>query len=543
MEACNVSGAGLVSAKGGPSRAEGSGAGGGGRVSIRAGHVSSQLVECPLLSTLIFGPNTWRLLTIDDLPLCSFVALLQALTSSGGATSGSYSCAGAAGTVFLANGTSFLLILDNANEKSASTTYTPFPGDLNGVQLTQLNISRKASVELRQAKSNNDVRAYGFDLDASSKVTGDSVVIDTSNASVRGSITGSTTVWLHNAQSGAGTVTVHGGSAMACSSCKLKMSLTASDVTLLGSISTGTGEIKGLKSLTHSGNLAVSGSLLSIEAGTASISGTVSCSGGACSSLVSVNETLEMGGSLSCTNGKCSLSLRSGGNMISTGTISCSGNSQCLVDVASGSSAVLSGSMTGSDIRMVVAEALQLQGTVSTSGQGYAEETGDGKGNRPSYSGSSTSYYRVSGSGGGHGGDGATSCYRYHASYGPSPSSTIPSQHHPTFWCFFSIQTALLTHFRVCCLDAGVLGGLSYGSSSFPRTFGSGGGRSCYAYGSCSYHGKGGSGGGRIYMNASSIEITSGATVSADGTQGELYSSTRYCHFHAYVIIPALTMR
>ena len=228
----------------------------------------------------------------------------------------------------------------------------------------------------------------------------------------------------------------------------VKISLTRSDVTLLGSISAGTGEIQGVRSLTHSGNLAVSGSLLSIEAGTASISGTVSCSGSACSSLVSVNETLEMGGSLSCTNGKCSLSLRSGGKMISTGTISCSGNSQCLVDVASGSSAVLSGSMTGSDIRMVVAEALRLQGAVSTSGQGYAEETGDGKGNRPSYSGSASGYYRVSGSGGGHGGNGATSCYRYDSSYGPSPSSTIPylHKHHPPCSCFLSIQTALLTH-------------------------------------------------------------------------------------------------
>lgn len=322
----------------------------------------------------------------------------------------------------------------------------------------------------------------------------------------------------------------------------VKISLTRSDVTLLGSISAGTGEIQGVRSLTHSGNLAVSGSLLSIEAGSASISGTVTCSGSACSSLVSVNETLEMGGSLSCTNGKCSLSLRSGGKMISTGTISCSGNSQCLVDVASGSSAVLSGTMTGSDIRMVVAEALQLQGTVSTSGQGYAEETGDGKGNRPSYSGSSSSYYRVSGSGGGHGGNGATSCYRYDSSYGPSPSSTIPylHKHHPPCSCFLSIQTALLTHFRV---DAGVLGGASYGSSSFPRTFGSGGGRSCFAYADCRLHGKGGSGGGRIYMNASSIEITSGATVSADGTQGELYSSARYCHFHVYVMIPALAIR
>jgi len=390
MEARNVSGGGLVSAKGGPSRG-GSGAGGGGRVSIRAAHVSSQL----------------------------------ALTSSGGATSDSYACAGAAGTVYVANGTSLLLIFDNSNENSDSSTSTPFPGDLNGVQLTLVNISRKASVDLRQAKSKNDVRSHGFDLDASSKVTGDSVVIDTSNASVRGSITGSTTVWLHNAQSGAGTVTAHGGSTIGCSSCKLKMSLAGSDVILRGSISAGTGEIQGLRSLTHSGYLAVSGSLLSIEAGTASITGTVICSGSACSSLVSVNKTLEMGGSLSCTGGKCSLSLRSGGDMRSSGDVSCSGNSQCLVDVASGSSAVLSGSMAGSDIRMVVAERLRLLGTVSTSGQGYVEEAGDGKGNKPSYGSSYDSGYRVSGSGAGHGGNGAGACFRYSSSYGSIPSGTV----------------------------------------------------------------------------------------------------------------------
>jgi hypothetical protein len=365
------------------------------------------------------------LLATDGLLPFASGALWQALTSSGGATSDSYACAGAAGTVYVANGTSLLLIFDNSNENSDSSTSTPFPGDLNGVQLTLVNISRKASVDLRQAKSNNDVRSYGFDLDASSKVTGDSVVIDTSNASVRGSITGSTTVWLHNAQSGAGTVTAHGGSTIGCSSCKLKMSLAGSDVILRGSISAGTGEIQGLRNLTHSGNLAVSGSLLSIEAGTASITGTVICSGSACSSLVSVNKTLEMGGSLSCTGGTCSLSLRSGGDMRSSGGVSCSGNSQCLVDVASGSSAVLSGSMSGSDIRMVVAERLRLLGTVSTSGQGYVEDAGDGKGNKPSYGGGSIEYYRVSGSGAGHGGNGAGACFRYSSSYGSIPSGTV----------------------------------------------------------------------------------------------------------------------
>ena len=45
MEACNVSGAGSVTATGGQSVA-GSGAGGGGRISIRAGLVSPELVDC-----------------------------------------------------------------------------------------------------------------------------------------------------------------------------------------------------------------------------------------------------------------------------------------------------------------------------------------------------------------------------------------------------------------------------------------------------------------------------------------------------------------
>ena len=308
----------------------------------------------------------------------------------------------------------------------------------------------------------------------------------------------------------------------------LKMSLSGSDVFLKGSISAGTGEIKGLQSLTHSGTLAVSGSLLSIEAGTASIRGTVRCSGSACSSLVSVNRTLEMGGSLSCTSGKCSLSLRSGGNMTSSGTVSCSGNSQCLLDVACGSSAVLLGSITGSDIRMVVAESLQLVGTVSTSGQGYVEKAGDGRGNQPYYGGSSSYYsssYRVSGSGAGHGGNGAVACFRQDSSYGSIPEGTARHCMMITLILARMLACAIAGACRteIVCIEPG---GVSYGSSSFPRTFGSGGGRSCYYYGDCRYYGTGGSGGGRIYMNASSIEIVSGATVSADGEQGEAWSSS-----------------
>ena len=110
--------------------------------------------------------------------------------------------------------------------------------------------------------------------------------------------------------------------------------------------------------------------------------------------------------------------------MTTTGTISCSGNNQCLVDVASGSAARIGGAMTGSDIRLVIAGSLHLLGAISTTGQGYGEVAGSGKGSKPGYSGSNSDY-RVAGSGAGHGGDGADGCYRYSSSYGTLPSGTI----------------------------------------------------------------------------------------------------------------------
>ena len=225
---------------------------------------------------------------------------------------------------------------------------------------------------------------------------------------------------------------------MTCSSCMLQMSLTGSVVVLQGNISARNASIKGLQNLSHTGSIYASGSQMVILSEAATIHGTVTCSGAGCSSLVSVNETLELGGSLSCTSGECRVSLRSGGDMISTGnifcsgtsgesilsmssgggmistgTVSCSGNNQCLVDVASQESASFEGSISGSDIRMIVAASLQLKGIISSSGQGYAEESGPGAGNTPTYSGGSTNTYATSGSVGGHGGYGAATCWNF----------------------------------------------------------------------------------------------------------------------------------
>lgn len=347
-------------------------------------------------------------------------------------------CSGAAGSVYVLNGTSTSLVLDNSDRSSALTTRTPFPLDLSGVHLSQLNISGKAYVDLRETARNNDVRAQWLDLDEDSIITGDKVIIDTSNATIRGRITGTLAVWLHNTRSGAGTVTAFSGSVMTCSSCMLQMSLTGSVVVLQGSISATNTEIKGLRKLSHTGSMHTSGSQMVILSEAATIHGTVTCSGAGCSSLMSVNETLELGGSLSCTSGECRMSLRSGGDMISTGntfcsgtsgqsilsmssgggmistgTVSCSGNNQCLVDVASQESATFEGSISGSDIRMIVAASLQLKGIISSSGQGYAEESGPGAGNTPTYSGGSSNTYATSGGGGGHGGDGAATCWNF----------------------------------------------------------------------------------------------------------------------------------
>jgi hypothetical protein len=369
----------------------------------------------------------WKALTIvqESASLCADGCCLcvQTLRTSGGSTSSGYSCAGAAGTLYVLNGTASSLTFDNGGGSSASSTCTPFPTDLNGVQLSSLNVSGRTCLDLRQAGSYNDVRAYELDLDVNSKITGDSVVIDTSNASLRGSITASSALWLHNAQSGAGTVTAFSGSTITCSSCTMRMTLAGSNVRMHGAITATVAEVRGLQSISHTGSLRVMGSQLMVEAGTASMGGTVTCSGAACSSLVSVNGTLEVGGAVSCTNGKCRLSMRCGGSLRSTGTISCSGNSQCLIDLAIGGSAQLGGSTRGSDIRIVAADGLEVLGRVATDEQGYIEYLGDGKGARSSWSTSYTySSFRVSGSGGGHGGDGASSCYRYSSSYGSIPS-------------------------------------------------------------------------------------------------------------------------
>ena len=64
--------------------------------------------------------------------------------------------------MFLRNGTVSSLLLDNrGNANTASTTYTPYPRDLSGVQLGSLSIVANANVAMRSSGSNNDMCAAG----------------------------------------------------------------------------------------------------------------------------------------------------------------------------------------------------------------------------------------------------------------------------------------------------------------------------------------------------------------------------------------------
>ncbi len=249
----------------------GSGAGSGGRLAIKAGDASSSLD----------------------------------VSAAGGATSSGYTCGGAAGTVYVVNGTTSSLIFDNSDGSSDSSTCTLFPPELSGVQLRQLSILREAFVDLRQSVKNNDVRAYLVDVDGSSKMTGDRIVIDTSTANLRGEITCTSALELHNAQSGVGLVTADTGSSMTCSSCTVKMSLDGSHVTLQGTVSASTLEITGVERISLAGSLTANASELAIAAGSANISGTATCSGSALFSRLSVPSTLDLGSnSTPCLEGQ-----------------------------------------------------------------------------------------------------------------------------------------------------------------------------------------------------------------------------------------------
>ena len=151
-------------------------------------------------------------------------------------------------------------------------------------------------------------------------------------------------------------------------------------------------------------------------------------------------DSLSVNGSMSCTTGQCRIQLTSGAMLAVRGSVWCGGTSMCLVDVQAGGDASVSGSIAGSDVRVVAAGTVNVSGTISASGQGSPANSGAGKG-LPGASGSSSSdsYLLVSGSGGGHGGSGASGCYLY-------SSGSLPA------------------------------GGVSYGTASAPSSIGSGGG-------------------------------------------------------------------
>ena len=100
------------------------------------------------------------------------------------------------------------------------------------------------------------------------------------------------------------------------------------------------------------------------------------------------------------------------GKVLVMGTIACT-SSLCNVALEGNEIEVKpSGNIRGADI-VLRAQNIIAKGIISSSGQGYAEESGPGAGNTPTYSGGSSNTYATSGGGGGHGGDGAATCWNF----------------------------------------------------------------------------------------------------------------------------------
>ena len=116
--------------------------------------------------------------------------------------------------------------------------------------------------------------------------------------------------------------------------------------------------------------------------------------------------------------------IRAKGKISVLGTIRCI-SALCPLELEGGQIEVGKiGNIQGGDVIMK-SEKITVQGSISTTGQGYAEEEGSGKGSRPLAIYSSHSSWRVAGSGAGHGGAGADACYSFSSSYGSKPSGTL----------------------------------------------------------------------------------------------------------------------
>jgi hypothetical protein len=295
------------------------------------------------------------------------------------------------------------------------------------------------------------------------QIAGGTLRLVTSNATVGGTVTGTTLVMMRAAE-----VRVNYGGVVACVGCQVDIELAGSGsalsalrlageikaqtvglsadvVEVTGSQTAWTGAVtikadqmvvgSGAAVTVSAGSSILPAAAMHLEVGVLAVQrgSSVVCSGSGCMAVnVSARDEVLIAGSLSCTPLRCGI----------------------LIDVGSNATVSVSGTLRGGDLNVTALCSVYINGSVSADGLGYGGGSGDGPGVGPTPGTSASSYpqyFYGSGGGGGHGGMGANSCYK---------SSSGSSYLNPQVYG----------------------AGKAYGSASEPSSFGSGGGTGMALY-------------------------------------------------------------
>ena len=153
-----------------------------------------------------------------------------AVSARAGAGSAGYAgCGGAAGGVFSRDTTGGVLVVSNEQVSSASGIVTPYPGDLSGYVLAGLDVKGGARLYADKSSSNNNLTSASIMVSSGSAITGDTIGMMTTNATIAGTVA-CTTLAKVRAMAGLQAIqmSVAGGGVVSCVGCEVDIKLVGS---------------------------------------------------------------------------------------------------------------------------------------------------------------------------------------------------------------------------------------------------------------------------------------------------------------------------
>ena len=408
-------------------------------------------------------------------------------------TSSSTGCPGAAGTIYISDSAGKALVVDGIDNDLAEGIETAYPWDLHGRLIRKFEIKGNARVSVSGTSTNNNIASSSIVVGPDAKLSGDFISIAATNVAVDGIVASTLQVRVRAAGNGHANLTIGQGGSISCVGCTadIKLGRSGSDSVLRLDgemkiatlwLSTDLVLVDGSSALLQAtGDAIVDASEVSISQGssvslgaTAVNANAVSISQGSSVSFGALSvkaETMDVvDGSSVTVSGASSPTSSSGDHdghaamrlslserlVVQAGSgVVCSGNgcaavqvsardvtiggnlkcvpSMCSVGVFVEGNATVTGSLEGGDVNLTAqCGGVLVAGKIRSDGLGYGSGSGPGNGTRPLV-------HPSCGGGGGHGGIGANSCY----------SGTVLRPYGA---------------------------GTTYGSSTQPNTFGSGGG-------------------------------------------------------------------